>query len=420
MRGRPAVAASLVALVGLAGPAGAQELPAHGFLQGAAAYRLARPDACPRTQRLACREDFVLGEGRARLEVAPRGERWGLMAKGELIGDVVAGEVEGDLREGYLDLRFPVADLRAGRQVITWGVGDLIFINDVFPKDWVAFISGLPLEYLKKGADALSVTGYRGPASLQILLIPRFESDTVPAAGGRLRFNDPLGTVESRRTDDPSPALDNTEAGLRLAGNLGGWDLALYAYRGFFHTPAAEVEPGLRLRLFFPPLNVYGASAQGAAVGGVWSVEGAYWDSRADRDGRNPAVENSSVRLLAGYQRELVPDLVLSGQYHVQVMEDHEEYRATRAPGMARRPGARHVLTLRLTRLLFHQTLRLGLFALGSPNEGDWYLAPELRYQVTDALSATVGVNAFGGPRRTEFGQYEGNSNLYAVVRHAF
>ena len=42
------------------------------------------------------------------------------------------------------------------------------------------------------------------------------------------------------------------------------------------------------------------------------------------------------------------------------------------------------------------------------------------RYQVTDALSATVGLNLFGGPRATEFGQFAEDSNLYLVVRYAF
>jgi hypothetical protein len=131
-------------------------------------------------------------------------------------------------------------------------------------------------------------------------------------------------------------------------------------------------------------------------------------------------VENSSVRLLGGYQQELVPDLTVSGQYSVQVMEDYAEYRRTRGPGMPKRSAARHVLTLRLTQLLLHQALRLGVFALASPNEGDWYVGREAHYQATDALSATLGVNALGGPRRTEYGQFEGNSNLYAVVRYAF
>ncbi len=408
-------------LLAVARVAAAEEpLPIHGFLQAASAYRLIRPDACPRTQRLACTEDFVLGEGRARLELSPRGDRWAFSAKAELIYDAVGGDVDGVLREGYLDVTFPTLDLRVGRQVVTWGVGDLIFITDVFPKDWVAFISGLPLEYLKKGSDAVSATGHWAGTSLQLVLIPRFEADTLPEAGGRLAFHDPMAAIEQRRTDEPSPSLDRTEAGLRLFRNVLGWDLSLYAYRGFPHSPAGEAEPGPRLRFFFPPLDVYGASAQGAALGGVVSLEAGYYDSRSDRSGRNPAVENSSARLLAGYQRELVPDLTASGQYYVQVMKDHAEYRRTRGPGMAKRAEARHVLTLRLTRLLLHQTLRLGVFALASPNEGDWYVGPEARYQITDALSATLGVNAFGGPRRTEYGQFEGNSNLYAVVRYAF
>ncbi|MBI2016499.1 MAG: hypothetical protein HYV94_03780 [Candidatus Rokubacteria bacterium] len=410
----------LVSFFAVARVSAAAELPIHGFLQAASAYRLTRPAACPRPQRLACAEDFVLGEGRARLELSPRGDRWSLMTKGELTWDAVGGEVDGELREGYLDLKFPALDVRAGRQVITWGVGDLVFITDVFPKDWVAFISGLPLEYLKKGSDAVSATGHWAGTSLQVVLIPRFEADTLPAAGGRLAFHDPMAAIERRRTDDPSPALERTEAGLRLFGNIGGWDASLYAYRGFFHSPAGEPEPGPRLRLFFPPLSVYGASVQGAALGGVVSVEAGYYDSRSDRSGGNPAVENSSGRLLAGYQRELVPDLTASGQYSVQVMQDHDAYMSARGPGMAKRAEARHVLTLRLTQLLLHQTLRLGLFALASPNEGDWYAGPEARYQITDAFSATLGVNAFGGPRRTEYGQFEGNSNVYAVARYAF
>ena len=406
----------------IAGPglAFAEQFPIHGFVQAASAYRLIQPDGCPPTQRLACEESFILGEGRVRLELAPRGKWWALNAKTELIYDAVGREVSVSLREGYLDLRFPALDLRIGRQIITWGVGDLIFINDVFPKDWVAFISGLPLEYLKKGSDAVSATAHWAGASLQLVLAPHFVADTVPEAGGRLSFYDPAGSIETRTTDDPPASMENLEVGLRAFRNLVGWDVSLYAYRGFFHTPAAEVEPGPALRLFYPPLNVYGASAQGAALGGVVSFEAGYYDSRSDRSGRNPAVENSSTRLLAGYQREVVPDLTVSGQYYVQVMQNYGAYLRTRSPAMPDCCAARHVLTLRLTQLLLHQTLRLGLFVLGSPNEGDWYVNPEASYQVTDAISASLGFNFFGGPTWSTYGQFKGDSNVHAVVRYAF
>ena len=406
----------------LAGPglAFAEEFPIHGFVQAASSYRLIQPEGCPPTQRLACEESFILGEGRVRLELAPRGEWWALNAKTELIYDAVGRDVTVDLREGYLDLRFPALDLRIGRQIITWGVGDLIFINDVFPKDWVAFISGLPLEYLKKGSDAVSATAHWAGTSLQLVLMPHFVADTVPEAGGRLSFFDPAAAIETRTTDDPSPSIKNTQVGLRASRNLFGWDVSLNAYRGFFLSPAGEVEPGPRLRLFYPPLNVYGASAQGSALGGVLSFEAGYYDSRSDRSGRNPSVPNSSIGLLAGYQREIVPDLTVSGQYYVQVTQNYGAYLKTRSPAMPDCCTARHVLTLRLTQLLFHQTLRLGLFVLGSSNEGDWYVNPEASYQVTDAISASLGFNFFGGPSWSPYGQFKGDSNVHAVVRYAF
>ena len=45
---------------------------------------------------------------------------------------------------------------------------------------------------------------------------------------------------------------------------------------------------------------------------------------------------------------------------------------------------------------------------------------PEVKYNVTDAVSGALGANLFGGPRATEFGQFDGNSNLDLVVRYAF
>lgn len=344
----------------------------------------------------------------------------GAAGKLDLFHDAVDNEADADLREIYLDFRHSIADLRIGRQILTWGVGDLIFINDVFPKDRVAFISGFSLEYLKKGSDGVSVTLSPALASLQIFFIPHFRPDTFPESGGRLRFFDPFGEITSRRTEEPPTRVENTEIAGRLFRTLFGWDLALYAYRGFFHVPGVEMESGPSLRFFFPRLNAYGASAQGTLLNGVASIEVGFHDSEQDRRGTNPGVENSQLRYLLGYQREVWPDLTVGFQYYSEAMLEHGRYQAALAPGVPPKAEVRHVLTTRLTQLLLHQTLRLGLFALWSPNEGDLFLNPEIKYNVTDNLWAAAGGNFFVGSAHTEFGQFEGDSNLYAVVRYAF
>jgi hypothetical protein len=403
------------AILGCGGAASAEVSWVHGFVQSEGAHRVL-PGEC---QGPACANDFVRGGGRLQLEASPQGERWGLLAKGELIYDAAGADLRACLREGYLDLRFPFLDLRLGRQIVTWGVGDLIFITDVFPKDRVALITGLPVDYLKKGSDAVNATAHLAGTSFQLVLIPRFEGDTVPENGGRLTFNDPFPAISARHKDEPPFAIDNLETGLRVAANLAGWDLALSGYRGFFHTPSGQVQPGPQLRLYYPRLDVYGATAQGTAAGGVLSAEAGHYHSRDDRSGTNPAIENSSFRGLLGYQREIVPDLTASVQYYVQVMQDHDRYLSALPPSVPAQPTARHVVTARLTRLYLNQTLKLGVYVQGSPNQHDLYATPEARYSFTDALSAALGVNLFLGPRATEFGQFEGNSNLYLIVRYA-
>ncbi|HLC42236.1 MAG TPA: hypothetical protein VJO34_11540, partial [Methylomirabilota bacterium] len=151
------------------GVAGAELDWIHGFLQGEWAYRLIQPDQCPQTQRSACQDEVVRGGERLQLELTPRGDWWNFLGKAEVIHDAISGNVDVDLREGYMDVRFPALDLRLGRQIITWGIGDLIFITDVFPKDRVAFISGLPIEYMKKGSDAVNATAHWADSSFQFV-----------------------------------------------------------------------------------------------------------------------------------------------------------------------------------------------------------------------------------------------------------
>lgn len=398
----------------------AGELPLRGFVQGAVSGRIANPEPCPPSQAEACREDFLVGESRLQLEVSQRLGMIGVAGKIDLFHDAVDGEADVDLREAYVDSRYDILDLRIGRQILTWGVGDLIFINDLFPKDRVAFLSGFPLESLKKGSDAVSLTLSPEAASLQLVLVPHFRADTFPEAGGRLRFFDPFGEIVARRTDEPSASLENTEVAGRLFRTLFGWDFALYAYRGFFHVPGVEMEPGPRLRFFFPRLNAYGVSAQGAVWGGVMSFEAGFYDSEQDRQGRNPGIENSQIRYLFGYQGEPRPDLTVGTQYYGEAMLLHNRYRGALPPGVPPRAEIRHVLTVRVTQLLYHQTLRLGLFALWSPNEGDLFLNPEVKYNITDNLWVAVGGNVFDGRAHTEFGQFGGNDNVYTILRYSF
>jgi hypothetical protein len=205
---------------------------------------------------------------------------------------------------------------------------------------------------------------------------------------------------------------------------IGGFDASAYAYRGYWRSPGQEPDDydmPTQVTHFFPALSVYGISAQGQAMGGVLSLEGGYYDSRDDSAGIDPAIPNSEVRFLLGYQRQLSEDFTVGVQYYAEVMMDFGAYEWALPDNFASRKKYRDVMTLRLTRFLLHQTWMLSLVSFYSPAEQDYLLQPQINYSISDRFSTTLGANLFGGEKRTTFfGQFNRNDNLYLTLRYDF
>lgn len=411
----------LVLATSLANRLQAQEFSIHGFAQANYSLRVADTEGLRNAfgQPL---PDYLLGDERLQIELTGFSPKAGLLGKVDLYYDSFAKHADIEIREAYVDLDLGKFDVRAGRQIITWGVGDLVFINDVFPKDWVAFLSGRPLEYLKFGSDALSVNFYPGFVSAQIIAIPFYQPDILPG-GERLVAYNPFPFASGRVENEPENTLENTQLALRLYRYLGNYDVSLYANRGFYPSPPGmgfDEETGV-VTIFHPKLNVYGASLQGAFLNGVLSLEGGYYDSRDDKDGTNPAIENSQVRFLAGYQRAIGANFTLGLQYYGEQIQKHSPYTQSLPPGFPQRKELRHTLSLRLTQLLKYQTVRFIFFTFYSPNEDDYYINPDVRYELGDGVWIAAGGIIVGGKKdHTMFGQFEKNDNVYFVLRYEF
>jgi len=369
--------------------------------------------------------DLLLGEERLRLDLTAWTEAVEAQLRVKLDGvhDAVAEELDLDLREAYLDYTAGDLDFRLGRQITTWGVGDLLFINDVFPKDWVSFFSGRPLEYLKIGVDGLRLRYSTDLLNGELLAIPRFEPDTLPTPK-RFFLYDPLASVTDRHEELPETTLDHTELALRLYRRVAGFDVSAYAYRGHWRSPGQRADDPIsptRITMFYPPLSVLGLSAQGQALAGVVSLEGGYYDSRDDEDGDDPTIPNSQSRFLVGYQKQLWKDFTLGTQYYAEIMEDHGAYERSLPAGFARQEEYRDLVTLRLTQFLRYETWKLSLFAFYSPVEVDYLLQPEISYKFSDRFSTAVGANLFGGEEKTTFlGQFDDDTNVYLSARYDF
>ena len=122
-----------------------------------------------------------------------------------------------------------------------------------------------------------------------------------------------------------------------------------------------------------------------------------------------------------GYEQEALENFTVALQYYLEYMLDHETFLRSLSPGSPAADEARHVLTVRLTRLLMNHNLMLLLFAFYSPSDNDAYLRPKAHYKISDSWSGELGGNIFLGEEdHTFFGQFEKNSNVFTGVRYSF
>jgi len=334
--------------------------------------------------------------------------------------DGISESFEADIRD--LSAAFTMGqsvDVKVGRQVQTWGTGDLVFLNDLFPKDWVSFFAGREDEYLKAPGNSIRLTRFSSVVNIDFVWTPKFEPDNYltgerfsffsPLAGGNVAPEPPLSAIE------PEDSISNGEFALRLFRTVKGREYAFYAYRGFFKTPTALTAS---LQPTFAPMTSLGASLRQPLGRGLFNAEASFYISNDDRDGNNPLIPNGQVRLLAGYEWEAKPNFAVGLQYYLEATLDYQALIENSATPEFEPDEYRHLLTNRLTYRSGRDKHIWSLFTFFSPSDKDVFLRPVYNYRHSDQWSVTGGANIFGGDEsHTFFSQLEDASNIYLRLR---
>ena len=393
----------------------ADTLPISGFVEAGLGTRIRSDSLLEQRNTL---EEF---RWRAERDWRPAG--FDIALKADLGYDGIDNEWYANLR----DLSVALApgdstDVRIGRQILTWGTGDLVFLNDLFPKDFVSFFAGRDDEYLKAPSNTVRVTRFSDRWNLDFAWTPSFAHDTY-LDGDRFSFFSPLaaGNVApspALKAEEPKDSFENGEFAARLFRTVEGREYAFYAYHGFFKQPSA-LTPDLRAT--FAPLTSLGASLRQPLRGGIVNLEAAYYWSRDDSSGRDPLIPNDQLRVLAGYEWEPRANFTVGLQYYLEWTLDHKRLIDNSLAPDFEPDEWRHVLTTRFTYRAARDRHVLSLFAFASPSDRDLYLRPNYTYRHSDQWSWVFGGNLFAGDaEHTFFGQLEDASNLYLRIRYHY
>jgi len=148
------------------------------------------------------------------------------------------------VEEAYIDLVFEKWDLRAGKQVFSWGKADGFNpMNTLAPMDYTDV---LDTDDEKIGIFALNAKYYLGGYEIQAVFSPVFTGTVFPSADSRWQFGMP-GYVdvqgENYRTEysisvsKPEQKLKNSSFALKLAKNFSRLDVSLSYFCGYRHVP---------------------------------------------------------------------------------------------------------------------------------------------------------------------------------------
>lgn len=341
------------------------------------------------------------------------------------IGDSVTVE----LRELYL--RTPVGDgtVTVGKQQVVWGVADGLKVLDVVnPMDLREFI----LDDFEDSRIPLWTVNAQWPVNdweLQLLWLPDPSYHIVPRPGSEYEVRAGLPEVPpgfaTHLLDPKKPnnSFTDSDAGFRLSGFKGGWDLTFNYLYHYDDVPALNRKFGVTRdgpTVLVTPEYVRGhviGGTAGKVIGGVaLRTEYAFLLNRpystdrfSDRDGVVHADEFSYVIGVDWF--------ALGGSFlSVQLFQNwllHE-------PKGIVRDRIETYGTFLIQRRLRQDRLLLQLFWIESLDSIEGLVRPKISYEVNDHLSIFGGMDVFYGDGDALFGQYHRNDRVTFGMQWSF
>jgi len=401
-------------------------------------------------------KQWIMDNIRFRLKTSKTVDNGGVFLKVDFIEDGILHESKVDIREARIQYT-PVEwmDLSIGKQVNTWGVADMVFINDLFPKNWVSNFLGRDMESMKDSANSYRMSSYFGNWTLDLVYHPDFAPDTTPT-GCRFTVYNPNSMLDSSQeklvensstcgqaTTAPQQTgeYSHGEFASRLKTQVSGFELALYTYTGFYKNPKGLLQTSATtLQAKYPKLAVYGVSTEGQLGPGIFTFEAGLYQSREDLDGDNALIENSMLKNLFGYKIDVSENLGFGFQVYQERMQQYSDYEQgiinmAQSLGMTaaaakqsdmfkyRKEEVHNTYTLRIMFKAQQDTLRINLFTYQRPQDHDSFTKLDMNKRLDDNFEVTIGANVFTGEDHYEdrdFGMLRDDDNAFLRLKYLF
>ncbi|GAB3279849.1 DUF1302 family protein [Parahaliea aestuarii] len=329
---------------------------------------------------------------------------------------------EFELRELFVDGYLNDVFVRAGKQQVVWGQADGFRVLDVVnPMNLREFI-------LEDSEDRriptwmLNLEVPVGQWMAQFLWIPDTTYDQVPSLQDKARFapTSPLfvpypaapGPVRVSPADKPRQFFGDSDAGARINGFIGGWDLSLNYFYHYLDRPAPYQTPSGEVFVIAPAYersHLLGGTL--STVYGDLTLRGElaahserYFITRNATTDNQGILSSAAVESVLGLDYNGFSDTFISAQVFVSRILDHD-------PGMTV-SATQSTTSLLVERVYLNQTVTLGGQWFQSLNDSDGLLRLSVDYRWRSHIIFSAGLDAFYSDDLGLFGQFDGRDGI--------
>lgn len=360
----------------------------------------------------------------------------------ENIRDVEERKYGLELREFYLDLHFRVVDIRAGRQIVRWGVVEGARVTDeINPLDFHEFILRdvsdryIPLWMIKTDF-------YLGETTLEGIWIPDIRTHEPAARESeweQFRFLEGM--------EVPENTVENSEWALKVARLFGGWDLSASYFSTWDDFPVAfrdlegggvfGEDPNVRTFPRVGRLDIYGGTLSKSLGRTILNAEAAWVEGKYF--GTNLGVvtdpELGDVNVFGEIQKNYFKYAVgldfslFATEWSFQVLQ----HRIFEWESVIIQDRIDTVYGAFVRKGLLHDRMIVQALVLFFQNDVEWLIRPRMEYAVTERLKLSTGLDILMGsisdadldqeptPGQFHFvGFFKNHSRFYTEIQYSF
>lgn len=370
--------------------------------------------------RTASPGDWMASRSRVRGELTLEKDNAGMFVSANAVHNSLLKDQSGFfLREAYLYYGKSGVDIRAGRQIVTWGVADAMRITDIIsPMDFTEFLTQ-DYDDIRIPVNGIRVRYTRPKWSAEAIVIPvssfyELSADNAnPWAVSLPGVNVPYSI---NLDNTPEKQFRNMEYGGRIGAYLSGVDFNLYALRTWNKMPVFRktmtADGSLSCDGEYRRMTMLGADLSVPLGKFIVRAEAAeYFGEAQDPVVNADVVTRNSTNALIGVDWYAGNDWQLGLQYsHKYISGDMSGISSCRNAGMA---------TVRISKDLLHSTLSLSTFAYVDVANGGVYNRLSADYGLTDQIHALLGYDFFHA-EKGQFAMYDRNSEVWIKLKYSF